>query len=455
MAKDIYEYYYCFPYYCFTSEDRIIIYGAGGAGQAFYKELLQTQFLKVEMIVDEVKREIDDGRIKVHNPNEIVNHEYDYILVAVINKSTAEQIIDNLIKMGVDRNKIIWEGDYYNLFIAYNHTAKKKSKILDSVLKTNKKKIYLMSLFEGGNYGDFAISEGEYRWIDRYFSDYTLVKVSARDYDAIESTVKSVVKEQDIIFFSGGGNFGDLWEGHRNMYRISQALPQNIKFLLPNNFAYKETDEKEKNILGDLEKCYQCENLYLVYRDSISYEFCKNSVMKDRVFYYPDMAMLLNYSDKKLARNGKVLICLRVDEEKRYDIKDDIVEIVSNMGLEYEVTDTYIETIIELEEGTAEFEKYIEFYRKYSMVITDRLHGMIFAAITGTPCVAVDNLTRKVGSVYRWIEDISNIMYKEDGVITAEDIREVYTKGTVNYENDLIWNKMKDLELCIRRIVRE
>jgi pyruvyl transferase EpsI len=263
------------------------------------------------------------------------------------------------------------------------------------------------------------------------------------------------VREQDIIFFTGGGNFGDLWPVHKHIYKISKIFPQNIKFMLPNNFAYKEIKEKERNILDDLEKCYQCDNLYLVYRDSISYDFCKKTVMKDRVFYYPDMAMLLNYSDKELTRNGKVLICLRSDEEKKYDIKDEIIHIVSGMGFEYEITDTYTERNIELEDGTAELEKYIEYYRKHSMVITDRLHGMIFAAITGTPCVAVDNLTRKVGSVYKWIEDISNIMYKEDGVITAEDIKEVYTKGTVNYENDLIWDKMRDLELCIRRIARE
>ena len=177
--------------------------------------------------------------------------------------------------------------------------------------------------------------------------------------------------------------------------------------------------------------------------------------MKDRVFYYPDMALLLNYSDKELERNGKVLICLRADEEKKYDIKDNIIEMVSGMGLEYEITDTYTERRIELEEGTVEFEKYIEFYRTYRIVITDRLHGMIFAAITGTPCIAIDNLTGKVGSVYKWIEDVTNIVYKKNGEISAEDIKEVYGKGAVNYENELIWDKMRELELCIRRMERK
>lgn len=34
--------------------------------------------------------------------------------------------------------------------------------------------------------------------------------------------------------------------------------------------------------------------------------------------------------------------------------------------------------------------KYIKF-RECELVITDRIHGMIFAAITGTPCIALSN----------------------------------------------------------------
>ncbi len=34
--------------------------------------------------------------------------------------------------------------------------------------------------------------------------------------------------------------------------------------------------------------------------------------------------------------------------------------------------------------------KFAEFLSS-GLVITDRLHGMIFAAITGTPCIALDN----------------------------------------------------------------
>ena len=36
-------------------------------------------------------------------------------------------------------------------------------------------------------------------------------------------------------------------------------------------------------------------------------------------------------------------------------------------------------------------------------MITDRLHGMVFSAITGTPCIAMDNVSHKVYGAYQWL----------------------------------------------------
>ena len=43
------------------------------------------------------------------------------------------------------------------------------------------------------------------------------------------------------------------------------------------------------------------------------------------------------------------------------------------------------------------------------LVITDRLHGMIFSAITETPCVVFESLTHKITESFDWLKiwDIS------------------------------------------------
>ena len=38
------------------------------------------------------------------------------------------------------------------------------------------------------------------------------------------------------------------------------------------------------------------------------------------------------------------------------------------------------------------------------MLVTDRLHGMIFSYLVGTPCIVLDNKTKKVSGVYNsWL----------------------------------------------------
>ena len=51
-------------------------------------------------------------------------------------------------------------------------------------------------------------------------------------------------------------------------------------------------------------------------------------------------------------------------------------------------------------------------YARRRVVVTDRLHGMIFAAVTGTPCVVLDNATHKSRDFYRtFLQDSNAVFY--------------------------------------------
>ena len=44
------------------------------------------------------------------------------------------------------------------------------------------------------------------------------------------------------------------------------------------------------------------------------------------------------------------------------------------------------------------------------LVVTDRLHGMIFCVITGTPCLAIDSSNARVSRFYTaWLQDIGHV----------------------------------------------
>jgi pyruvyl transferase EpsI len=52
-----------------------------------------------------------------------------------------------------------------------------------------------------------------------------------------------------------------------------------------------------------------------------------------------------------------------------------------------------------------EFEKLIEKYSRSKLVVTDRLHGMVFSYITKTPALVFDNSNAKISQCYEWIRD--------------------------------------------------
>ena len=50
-------------------------------------------------------------------------------------------------------------------------------------------------------------------------------------------------------------------------------------------------------------------------------------------------------------------------------------------------------------------------FRRYKLVITDRLHGMILSVISGTPWLARDNSSKKVSGVYELISDLPLVKF--------------------------------------------
>ncbi|WP_207739631.1 polysaccharide pyruvyl transferase family protein [Paraclostridium bifermentans] len=92
--------------------------------------------------------------------------------------------------------------------------------------------------------------------------------------------------------------------------------------------------------------------------------------------------------------------------------------------------------------------KYIKF-RECELVITDRIHGMIFAAITGTPCIALSNYNYKVKGTYEWIKDLEYIKFTDDIERIPELIDDLKKVKNIKYDNSKI---KKEYEKIIEAI---
>ena len=137
--------------------------------------------------------------------------------------------------------------------------------------------------------------------------------------------------------------------------------------------------------------------------------------------------MSLSLSLPTGSRDG-VLLCFRDDQEstlsKAFILN--IRKICKKTFTKIALTDTVTNANISpsLREN-ALFEKWNEFAGA-KLIITNRLHGMIFAAITNTPCIALDNSTHKIKYSYTWLENLNYIEF----VDRIEDIEKAINKLT-------------------------
>ena len=101
------------------------------------------------------------------------------------------------------------------------------------------------------------------------------------------------------------------------------------------------------------------------------------------------------------------MFCFRADKEKVLSndevnkIKDIILAKFKGENIKY--IDTVLPGKFSFHKGKKKLFELLNEISHTKLFITDRLHGMIFAAITGTPCIALANSSGKVKGVYDWI----------------------------------------------------
>lgn len=83
----------------------------------------------------------------------------------------------------------------------------------------------------------------------------------------------------------------------------------------------------------------------------------------------------------------------------------------------------------------------INHFKKKKLVITDRIHGMIFAAISETPCIVISNYNYKVSGTYKWISYLSYIQYINEIEDLPNTLKKMDLSQNYSFNNDPIWKE--------------
>ncbi|WP_049945091.1 glycosyltransferase [Butyrivibrio sp. AC2005] len=96
---------YVFPFELIEKGANIVLYGAGKVGRSFYRQITYTRYVSMVAWVDENYSKY--GGI-VESPQSLDKLEFDYIVIALSSRDTAEFVKDKIEKRLGKKNKIVW-----------------------------------------------------------------------------------------------------------------------------------------------------------------------------------------------------------------------------------------------------------------------------------------------------------------------------------------------------------
>ena len=243
-------------------------------------------------------------------------------------------------------------------------------------------------------------------------------------------TICGQVGPDDILFFIGGGNLGNYWPKNEDLRQgMIKRFPDHKKIILPQSIQYTD-DEEGASALIQAKEIYSDRNLFLACRGKVSYEFARQHFACN-VILTPDMVMydkLPSWWRNQGTRKG-IILCLRDDKEsalcpsEKEEIERKLREACEKRELRH--LDMVSPYPVKPRDRRSELARQYRTLSGAEIVVTDRLHCMIFCAQTETPCVVFPNNHHKISECYEWIKEIPYICMIQDITSLSAAFREV------------------------------
>lgn len=284
--------------------------------------------------------------------------------------------------------------------------------------RTDKRRIFVFLAADYGNLGDVAITYAQEELLKEKYQDSEIVDVPISKTLPLLRPIKKMVTADDVITITGGGNMGEMY-GDIELLRLMviHTFPKNKIVVFPQTIDYSGEDTY---LLRLAQRTYNNHhNLTLLAREEVSYNRMRELFPKANVKLTPDVVMTLD-ERRDIERKG-VVFCLRNDKEKSAQSQkaEELRKEATKMGIPIMEYDTHIDKEhMPLGVRKGELDKIWNIFSSSQLVVTDRLHGMIFAYITGTPAIVFPNSNFKVEKCYEWIKNCGYINYCGESNIT-------------------------------------
>lgn len=291
------------------------------------------------------------------------------------------------------------------------------------------KKFLIPGTPEHRNLGDSAIVIAEKRFIENCGIPINRIKeITFSEYKKYNKLIRNLILRNTVIAQLGGGNMGDQWIEEEQLHRdLLTDFPNNRQIIFPQTVFYTSTDFGEHEKQKSVEYYNGRKKITLFARENNSYEFMKTLYPETSVFLAPDIVLSSTqdaFGVHKQKRD-KILLCLRNDVEKAMtpEVHAQIEHYLKEHEFSYRITDMYSTSSVSKNNRYDCVRRKMGEFASARLVITDRLHGMVFSAITGTPCIVFGNYNYKVEGTYEWIKYLDFIRF----VKSVEEMEQVFS----------------------------
>ncbi|KWW35846.1 MAG: exopolysaccharide biosynthesis protein [bacterium F083] len=313
----------------------------------------------------------------------------------------------------------------------------------DLKIMDGKKYVFFLDAPAYGNVGDQAIAFSMEKFMLDKFPQYVACEIQEKNFCKYFNYLKKIIKQDDLICLTGGGNMGDVYQKYEMIRRlVIKHFPNNRIIIFPQTISYTATRYGKKE-LNRARKVYNnSRNLLLMAREEKSYNIMTKEFPNANVVLCPDIVLYLDYMDT-YKRGNKVGYCLRNDIEKAItcDLESKIKEKYKNHE---KVSTTFnIDEDITFNNRKNVVEKVLNEFGTKELIFTDRLHGMIFSFITNTPCVAFPNSNGKIENVYKWIENKGNVVFSKK--LDISYCKKIKRNVSIQQEFNVVENKINEL----------
>lgn len=268
------------------------------------------------------------------------------------------------------------------------------------------------------NIGDQAILLAEIDFLSRISSKKKVVCIPAECTENIIRCFSWLLKKDKVVFVHGGGFLGSIWK--------DEIYPQIIKsnqrkqiIIFPQTIYY-ENDKYGREKFDSEKDLFDRENVKTFVREVQSKDFMLEKMVLNfpgNCILVPDIVLAYN-TDIKHVPNEIVVTCFRKDKEKTTtdSLMSNLGELISEHHFQWYKTDMCVDHALwTFKAKRNAVQEKLRQFASAKFVVTDRLHCMIFCTLVGTPCIAMDNSSKKVKGVYeKWLKDLDYIVFCEN-----------------------------------------